>query len=193
MLTENEHSEWEWKAGVTNCHKCGIHLGIVHWKHHCRSCGIIFCAHCCSYLTELSFGEMSEHCPKRVLIQEPQKCCFACHDRIGQHIMEDDPNSTAHSRTLRGLLGFRVIEEVHQLPHINNAKVFALQTPSDGSIHSFQSVDVVLDGHRYTTTVPDVYPGETYYVRTDEGLLYPHHRPTSDFNPLATTLLDASG
>jgi hypothetical protein len=183
MLIYIKPSRWQSKRFVWNCQQCGVHLGLLRWKHHCRGCGEVLCTSCCTYPTIVPYGELCDKRPKRVISRKPQKCCFACHDRITQQALEDNPNTTQHSRTLRGLLGVRVIEEPKRSLSTNTAKLFAIQLPIDGSVRARQSVSLALDGHRYTMTVPPRFrPGETFYVCVNDGVLETADGPVDERN-----------
>ena len=41
-------SAWEDDTGVKNCSSCDVLFSLFIRKHHCRSCGKIFCVNCCS-------------------------------------------------------------------------------------------------------------------------------------------------
>jgi len=43
----NGAPEWEEDTRVSQCRGCNCKFSIVVRKHHCRHCGVIFCAQCC--------------------------------------------------------------------------------------------------------------------------------------------------
>lgn len=61
-------------AEVKKCPKCSTEFGWITRKHHCRSCGKIFCAQCCSAMIKMpeEFGYGG------VFTSDVQRCCHAC-------------------------------------------------------------------------------------------------------------------
>lgn len=60
---------WIHDADIKYCMKCGMEFNIINRKHHCRSCGNIFCSACSPYTTQIS-----------VLVQEEtnSRVCLNC-------------------------------------------------------------------------------------------------------------------
>jgi hypothetical protein len=174
MILIGTHDKWVNKKRVFHCHKCNVHLGMMHWKHHCRSCGQIFCADCSSYLTKVPYGELCTSRPDRIKVRNPQRCCFECHRRIGEHIQTEDPYITPQCRALRGILGVQLLE-THDLlveSHYDHTNLYAIQLPEDGSIQALQTITVKLGGVYYRTTVPAGTPrGGEFHVLINDGFL----------------------
>lgn len=45
---KSSHSKWKLDKYYDSCHKCRSKFSMIKRKHHCRSCGLIFCNDCCS-------------------------------------------------------------------------------------------------------------------------------------------------
>lgn len=61
-------------AEVQKCPKCSTEFGWITRKHHCRSCGKIFCSQCCSAMIKMpeEFGYGG------VFTSDVQRCCHGC-------------------------------------------------------------------------------------------------------------------
>jgi lysophospholipase L1-like esterase len=60
---------WEKDEVATSCRNCSTHFGMITRKHHCRSCGKIFCNDCCSAVT---------FPPQYGLSKDLHRCCYSC-------------------------------------------------------------------------------------------------------------------
>ncbi|KAL5508914.1 hypothetical protein EMCRGX_G004177 [Ephydatia muelleri] len=68
---ENEHSNHEWvdSDSVVTCMACREEFSLLNRKHHCRSCGKVFCGNCCSRKGMLASSK------------EPVRVCNACYKK----------------------------------------------------------------------------------------------------------------
>ncbi|KAL5508930.1 hypothetical protein EMCRGX_G004196 [Ephydatia muelleri] len=68
---ENEHSNHEWvdSDSVVTCMACREEFSLLNRKHHCRSCGKVFCGNCCSRKAMLASSK------------EPVRVCNACYKK----------------------------------------------------------------------------------------------------------------
>eukprot|EP00731_Ephydatia_muelleri_P012818 Em0007g128a len=68
---ENEHSNHEWvdSDSVVTCMACREEFLLLNRKHHCRSCGKVFCGNCCSGKAMLASSK------------EPVRVCNACYKK----------------------------------------------------------------------------------------------------------------
>ncbi|KAJ4457450.1 putative tip elongation aberrant protein 1 [Paratrimastix pyriformis] len=64
---------WMDDSEASVCQLCGRGFGILTRKHHCRSCGRIFCAKCCSAIVPLP----------ELGYPEPVRVCQSCRDSLG--------------------------------------------------------------------------------------------------------------
>jgi len=59
--------KWDNSKNVTACNKCYDNFGVFKRKHHCRSCGYVFCDKCSSYNKPcpiLGYYKDVRHCEK---------------------------------------------------------------------------------------------------------------------------------
>ncbi len=63
---------WWRDEGVGSCLDCGIKFTIYERRHHCRSCGKVFCSSCSQYQAEIP----------RLKIMHPVRVCKPCKDRL---------------------------------------------------------------------------------------------------------------
>lgn len=63
-------------ADVTVCNNCKVAFGWFTRKHHCRTCGLIYCSKCCGHMVTL---------PKEYKLQGPQRVCLHCEDEFAHH------------------------------------------------------------------------------------------------------------
>ncbi|XP_022096310.1 myotubularin-related protein 3-like isoform X2 [Acanthaster planci] len=70
--TETKRTLWIPDHAVTHCFKCNTQFNVVYRKHHCRSCGQVFCSTCTSYTAPI---------PQEQLYQ-PERVCKACYDML---------------------------------------------------------------------------------------------------------------
>ena len=174
MIVSNPGSHWQNKNKIWQCQQCEVGLGITHWKHHCRSCGKVFCGQCCSYYTKIPSEDLCSDRPKRTLTRKAQKCCFNCHNKAKIHVMTRDPDLTPQSRALRGILGIQPFDPPHTPTNKNKniSRVYAIQLPFNRSVQSSHVVQVKLDGVQYETVVPEgLGAGDLFYVRANDGIL----------------------
>lgn len=81
----NEFGEWEKDENVTQCLSCGIKFSFLVRRHHCRCCGRIYCATCCS-----KFAWYDKNRVKVVLKSpaeyemEPYRTCDSCYENLLQ-------------------------------------------------------------------------------------------------------------
>ncbi|KAJ1633643.1 hypothetical protein T492DRAFT_979863 [Pavlovales sp. CCMP2436] len=61
--------EWVPDHLVVGCMRCSRHFTLIVRRHHCRMCGRIYCADCCSNFSLL---------PRQFNRAEPQRCCCRC-------------------------------------------------------------------------------------------------------------------
>ena len=63
-----QHDLWRRDDAAPACLSCGGQFGVLHRRHHCRSCGGIFCGGCCGErVTLLDLGHL-----------DPQRVCRTC-------------------------------------------------------------------------------------------------------------------
>ncbi len=67
---------WVSDNSITNCTLCGTEFSILNRKHHCRSCGNIFCYYCCYQLQSLPSYIPSTH--SRYCDGKRHKVCNSC-------------------------------------------------------------------------------------------------------------------
>ena len=80
LVTLSDPPEWVHDAMVSKCHLCMTDFGVFVRKHHCRACGNIFCAECCSTLKNL---------PKHWKYTKPQRVCNTCVNQAQHHAPAD--------------------------------------------------------------------------------------------------------
>jgi chromosome segregation ATPase len=77
-------SEWEDDGRVTSCRGCVQKFGLMRRRHHCRSCGKIFCTECAG-----TFMKLPGH-------KDPQRVCMGCHGTIAAMTKPEDPGTSKH-------------------------------------------------------------------------------------------------
>lgn len=90
---------WVKDEAIISCHNCKEEFTYYNRKHHCRSCGRIFCNSCCnifadidqsdakSFPTELpknSIGKLFDHIQSRASQQSGTRICNSCNERINE-------------------------------------------------------------------------------------------------------------
>jgi hypothetical protein len=110
MRSTEVHEIWVNKNVAFYCHECTVPLGVTHWKHHCRSCGQIFCASCTSFLTRVPLEELCSSRPARIVVKEHQRCCFDCHLRIRAHAHAEDTYVIPQWRMLKRSQDVQILE-----------------------------------------------------------------------------------
>ena len=94
-VKEREIHSWIKNDSVTNCYNCGKEFWFYLRKHHCRSCGRIFCCYCTEKTVELpkdieKFPNEPEYWSKSIenvlLLKDTvkQRVCDKCYDRLCQ-------------------------------------------------------------------------------------------------------------
>jgi hypothetical protein len=66
---------------VQRCFKCNLQFSMLRRKHHCRSCGRIFCASCTAYREKMPSYYRS-YAPSPSQIDEPQRMCANCANKL---------------------------------------------------------------------------------------------------------------
>lgn len=130
-IAMNEGSQphsWEPNEVAHWCPKCHTGLGLTQWKHHCRSCGKIFCATCCASYVRLPSSEVCPNIPPYVHRSEPQRCCADCARRIRQSTVVQNRQVVQQARYVRNALGIQTtdtLELIRSLP----TKLYHVQLP----------------------------------------------------------------
>lgn len=62
--------EWIEDSTTSECLRCNITFNFIKRRHHCRACGLIFCANCCSKFRLLSF------------LTKAERICLICDDEF---------------------------------------------------------------------------------------------------------------
>lgn len=94
-ITDRKIHLWVKNDLVINCYKCNIEFGFFVRKHHCRSCGRIFCHECAQHYIKLprdmeDYPLEPEYWSKRVegfvlcKDNELERVCINCYNRINQ-------------------------------------------------------------------------------------------------------------
>jgi len=110
-LTKRVYPEdWEQDDDVSNCKTCNKPFGLLNRKHHCRSCGCIFCADCTKNRSVIK--EKSYH--------EPVRVCGRCYFSLNK-----DPYQKM-SPNLQLKTQVSALEEVSQALTRENAQLRAL-------------------------------------------------------------------
>lgn len=76
---------WIPDARVQRCFACNVEFSIFRRKHHCRSCGRIFCAACTSYREKIPSYYRS-YTPSPSQMTETQRMCAKCASKLRQSI-----------------------------------------------------------------------------------------------------------
>tara|TARA_B100001287_G_C22667284_1_gene523443 strand:+ start:950 stop:1624 length:675 start_codon:yes stop_codon:yes gene_type:complete len=73
---KSSDSKWKLDKYYDSCHKCHINFSMTKRKHHCRSCGLIFCNDCCSHNHKYLNGENGRTCNDclDLLVNYPMLC-----------------------------------------------------------------------------------------------------------------------
>ena len=58
-------ARWQDDASVSACSTCGVEFGLSVRRHHCRSCGRIFCDHCSRYRATLGLSALGQPAESR--------------------------------------------------------------------------------------------------------------------------------
>jgi hypothetical protein len=175
---------WEPNEVAHSCPKCRTGLGLTQWKHHCRSCGKIFCASCCSSYVRLPSTAVCPSIPHYVDRRDPQRCCGDCAQRIKESTVVQNRQVVQQSRYFRETLGIRTtdtLELIRSLP----TKLYLVQVPANMAMHRNQVVSMNLEGSRHHAVVPyGLGPGDSFYVRANDGFVGPrthyYYRPQPD-------------
>lgn len=81
---KDDKVNWVSDKSATQCHRCKLKFSLYFRKHHCRSCGLIFCEHCTNY--------------QRVVVAvsptKPQRVCLECSRKIDTMLVEDTAETT---------------------------------------------------------------------------------------------------
>jgi hypothetical protein len=65
-------ANWASDMSTNKCSRCQLKFTIYFRKHHCRSCGMIFCEHCCS----------EQRIVLAISATKTQRCCIECVKKI---------------------------------------------------------------------------------------------------------------
>eukprot|EP00388_Colpodella_angusta_P047534 GDKK01072962.1.p1 GENE.GDKK01072962.1~~GDKK01072962.1.p1 ORF type:complete len:346 (-),score=-2.14 GDKK01072962.1:98-1006(-) len=65
-------TKWVKDSDVTRCNKCGKDFNLLRRKHHCRSCGNIYCNDCSSHQVQI---------PESTY-KNPERVCDICYEKI---------------------------------------------------------------------------------------------------------------
>ena len=65
---------WCKDEGSESCFGCGVKFNIYERRHHCRSCGKLFCSSCSKYQSSI---------PKMKIVQKV-RVCKPCHDALNR-------------------------------------------------------------------------------------------------------------
>jgi hypothetical protein len=71
---------WQSDADVIVCPTCGGRFGLTKRRHHCRSCGGIYCDSCSTKRTVVPHFK----------IEQPVRVCDICHEKIQIALLEED-------------------------------------------------------------------------------------------------------
>jgi len=83
LMARTEPAEWAPDSDFKNCYRCDNPFGLVNRRHHCRHCGLVFCADCCSKKIEV---------PRIPSIEKPCRVCEECFLSIATDIQVDASN-----------------------------------------------------------------------------------------------------
>ncbi|XP_033627288.1 myotubularin-related protein 3-like [Asterias rubens] len=70
--TEARRTLWMPDYAASQCFTCNAQFNVVFRKHHCRSCGQIFCNTCSNYMTAIPHEQL----------YEPERVCKTCYDTL---------------------------------------------------------------------------------------------------------------
>jgi hypothetical protein len=87
---------WVDDRAITNCSQCGVSFSLFVRKHHCRSCGQIFCEECSSYSIKIpedyvcqyqkdNLFDVRMYYRKWVLQSDENRVCGTCFRLINEH------------------------------------------------------------------------------------------------------------
>jgi hypothetical protein len=93
-----KNNTWVDDDKITTCHKCEKEFGFFLRKHHCRSCGNIFCYLCVNYTVSIpdilnrpvprDYWNLSYYVP--LLKGYEEKVCQQCYSTIQENFSEYD-------------------------------------------------------------------------------------------------------
>lgn len=64
----NNQQKWEADSDAPNCNNCKVKFSLFNRRHHCRQCGLVFCAKCSNYQYTLRVGAMPSRLCKNCYI-----------------------------------------------------------------------------------------------------------------------------
>ncbi|XP_038061962.1 myotubularin-related protein 3-like isoform X2 [Patiria miniata] len=73
--TETKRTLWIPDHAVTHCFKCNTQFNVVYRKHHCRSCGQVFCSTCTGFTAPIPHEQL----------YQPERVCKACYDMLDRN------------------------------------------------------------------------------------------------------------
>eukprot|EP01038_Epipyxis_sp_PR26KG_P006300 gene6300-8676_t len=76
---------WSRDEDTKHCTQCRKSFSLSRRKHHCRSCGKIFCYKCSGSMIFLNSDDVC--CPELIDCQKPQRCCDTCAERVRMKFM----------------------------------------------------------------------------------------------------------
>lgn len=107
-------ANWASDQSTVKCSRCQLKFTLVFRKHHCRSCGMIFCEHCCS----------EQRIVLAISATKTQRCCIDCVKKID--MVKLDAAGDVESNGLSGQLddkGDVILEKTEPSPEKSLAAI----------------------------------------------------------------------
>ena len=182
MQSFNDLYSWENEQEVTQCRACHTFFDMFTWKHHCRSCGRVFCDWCTCYYTYIPAQDLCPDTPSEYTLTNPSRCCAECstaivsrvdsareRNRLGAAVSTQDHIS----RSERPPRTLNAVEFNPSLP----SRLFIVQLPLIMEVRTGQTLRVQLDNFPSSTgshiiLPPNISPGDVIYVRANENTDY---------------------
>ena len=162
MQDLNDHI-WQKDEEILKCSQCTVLFSFVTRKHHCRSCGHIYCATCSNHFIKLSFEDYCTGIPNHLYTSQPARCCKPCYLRINQdnsvHNRTTDNNQNITSSSIPCV---NTIEYTSYQP----SRLYSITIPSDAV--TGQKLKISIGNSTHTIIIPStVKHGDILNVRAN--------------------------